>query len=80
MFKILGHPKRLELVRILLNYDSLSVNELVNKVNLPQASVSQHLSKLRYENIVDFDAYGTSSHYKLSNPNVKALFEFLDTL
>ncbi len=33
-----------------------------------------------YENIVDFEVYGTSSHYKLSNPDVKAILEFLDTL
>lgn len=80
MFKILGHPKRLELVRLLLDNDSLSVNELVNKVNIPQANVSQHLSKLRYEDIVDFDVQGTSSYYKLSNSDVKALLEFLETL
>ena len=75
----MGHSKRLKLVKLLLDNDSLSVNELLNKVNIPQANVSQYLSKLRYEDIVDFDVHSTSSHYNLSNPDVKALLEFLET-
>ena len=44
--KALGHPARVQLMRLLLARDSCYCGELVDELPLAQATVSQHLKVL----------------------------------
>ncbi|WP_395185392.1 helix-turn-helix transcriptional regulator [Bacillus cereus] len=47
MLKRLSHPIRVEIITILMQCSTLNVSELVNKLQIPQSTVSQHLSKMK---------------------------------
>ena len=76
MLKTLSHPIRVEIITILMKHNTLNVSELVNKLQLPQSTVSQHLSKMR-GNIVGCDRRGLEVYYHISNPIVPKIIEIL---
>ena len=61
IFKLLGHPIRLTIVKLLSDADHMTVGAIVDAVELPQPTVSQQLAKLKA---------GTNVKYSLSNPIV----------
>jgi len=52
MLKLLGHPHRL-MVLCELKMGEKSVSELANKVGVSQSPLSQHLARMRYEDVVE---------------------------
>ncbi|MFJ5746776.1 ArsR/SmtB family transcription factor [Bacillus cereus] len=76
MLKILSHPIRVEIITILMKHNTLNVSELVNKLQIPQSTVSQHLSKMR-GNIVGCDRRGLEVYYHINNPMVPKIIEIL---
>ena len=70
IFKLLGHPIRLTIVKLLSDADYMTVGAIVDAVELPQPTVSQQLAKLKAGNIVDAERAGTNVKYSLSNPIV----------
>lgn len=52
MLKLLGHPHRL-MVLCELKKGEKSVSELANKVGVSQSPLSQHLARMRYEDVVE---------------------------
>lgn len=77
MLKALAHPVRLEIVDVLLSKSGCNVSQLVEEINIPQSTVSQHLTKLRTTGIVRFDKLGQESYYRVENPKAKAIVEVL---
>lgn len=77
MLKALAHPVRLEIVNVLLTKGDCNVSQLVEEINIPQSTVSQHLTKLRTTGIVKFDKLGLESYYRVENQKAKALVEVL---
>ncbi|MHB1050609.1 MAG: ArsR/SmtB family transcription factor [Bacteroidota bacterium] len=67
--KTLSHAKRLEILNILRD-DELSVGDIVNKMKIPKANVSQHLAVLRKSGILETRRDGLSIYYNISNPKV----------
>ncbi|KIP23291.1 bacterial regulatory, arsR family protein [Bacillus thuringiensis serovar morrisoni] len=61
MLKTLSHPIRVEIITILMQHKTLNVSELVNKLQIPQSTVSQHLSKMKGK-IVGCDRRGVLLH------------------
>jgi DNA-binding transcriptional ArsR family regulator len=51
----------------------MSVSELGQHVNLTQSALSQHLAKLRAENLVATRRDGQSIHYRLASPVAEQL-------
>ncbi|MDA2480064.1 metalloregulator ArsR/SmtB family transcription factor [Bacillus cereus] len=76
MLKTLSHPIRVEIITILMQHNTLNVSELVNKLHIPQSTVSQHLSKMKGK-IVACDRRGSEMYYHISNPKVPQIIEIL---
>ena len=58
--KLLGQPHRL-MVLCELKKGEKSVSELANKVGVSQSPLSQHLARMRYEDVVETVAMGRPS-------------------
>lgn len=67
--KALAHPIRLDIIISLDNYE-MSVNTLVEVLEIPQAKLSKHLAILRCAQIVDVRADGRTHFYRLKNPEL----------
>jgi len=60
-----------------LSNGELNVTELMEKTGIAQTSMSQHLSKLKKEGIVDFRREHRILHYFITNPCVTKIIEIL---
>ena len=67
--KTLANPKRLEILNALQGGE-VSVGELVRKLRLPKANVSQHLAILRSRGVVSARRDGLSVYYRVANPKI----------
>lgn len=67
--KTLANPKRLEIINILRD-EELSVTDIVKKMNLAKANVSQHLSIMRKMGILETRRSGQTIYYKISSIKV----------
>ncbi|MBI5683353.1 MAG: winged helix-turn-helix transcriptional regulator [Deltaproteobacteria bacterium] len=67
--KTLANPKRLEILYA-LKEGELSVGELVERLAVTKANVSQHLSLLRQARVVTTRREGVNIYYKISNPKI----------
>ncbi len=76
LLKALAHPVRLRMVEGLLN-NECNVNKIVEKLKLPQSTVSQHLSILRSRGVVTCRKEGLKTCYKVVNPKVIKLVRIL---
>ncbi len=75
LFKVLGDPTRLALLRRLARGDA-SVGELVEAVGSPsQSRVSNHLACLRWCGLVTSEKNGRSVIYRLADPQVLLLLD-----
>lgn len=65
LYKILANPIRLEILDILKRGET-SVADLIKELKLRKANVSQHLSLLRYANLIEPRREGLTVYYKLT--------------
>ena len=63
---LLANDKRLLILCELLSADEMSVGDLADAVDLSQSALSQHLSKLRAEGLVETRRESQTIFYKLS--------------
>ena len=83
--KTLANPKRLEILNALQGGE-LSVAELVRRLRLPKANVSQHLAVLRSRGVVGARREGLNVYYRVANRKIiracnlmrEVLMEYLD--
>ncbi|ARJ25748.1 transcriptional regulator (plasmid) [Bacillus mycoides] len=78
MLKTLSHPIRIQIITILMQHNTLNVSELVNKLQIPQSTVSQHLSKMKGK-ILGYDRRGLEVYYYINNPKVPQIIEILSS-
>ncbi|MBG9984578.1 winged helix-turn-helix transcriptional regulator [Aerococcaceae bacterium DSM 111022] len=78
IFKLMGHPIRLSIIRLLKDEEFLNVGSIVDALELPQATVSQQLAKLKAGNIVTAQRDGTKVRYSLTNEHVVHIIETLN--
>ena len=67
--KTLGNPKRLEIIDALCKGE-LTVTELVERLRVPKANVSQHLAILRSKRLVATRREGLKIYYSIANPKI----------
>ena len=67
--RVLGHVDRIKIAEVLEAGDA-TVTEIQEKVELPQAIVSQHLARLRAHGIVSPTREGQNVVYSLVEPKV----------
>ncbi len=76
LLKALAHPVRLRMVEGLI-HNECNVNKIVEKLKLPQSTVSQHLSILRNRGVVQIRKEGLKTCYKVANPKVVSIVRIL---
>lgn len=67
--KSLAHPVRISILR-LLTPGERCVCELVSEIDIEQSNLSQHLSVLKKQGIIDSRKEGTKVFYRILHPSV----------
>ncbi len=76
ILKVMGHPIRLKIVAGLCTHEC-NVKHIWECLNLPQATVSQHLALLKNKGIIEGKRDGVEVHYSVVNPLAKKLIEVI---
>lgn len=79
IFKTLSHPQRLYLLCCLCDGES-TVGELGAACGAPQPVISQHLTRLRLEGIVESRRAGNHVHYSIADPHIPALIRSMERI
>ena len=72
ILKVLGHPIRLKIVAGLCT-NECNVKHIWECLNLPQATVSQHLALLKNKGIIEGKRDGVEVHYSVIHPMARKL-------
>lgn len=78
-FKALADSNRLRLLNLLKNGE-LCVCDLMAALEMPQSTVSRHLSYLKKEKLVSGRRCGKWMYYKLANPAEPILMQVMEIL
>ena len=78
--KALGHPARLEILRVLAARGTCVCGEVVQVMPLAQATVSQHLKVLKEAGLIRGRIDGKNSCYCLDRRGIADLRQALDEL
>lgn len=80
ILRVLGHSARLRIVRELIAKRPLNVSELQKLVDMPQSTVSQHLTKLRSFKVVSYERKGLEVYYAVNDKDVIGVIKVLGLL
>lgn len=72
-FKALADQKRLHILNLLCQQDSICVCDLSTLIDMPQSKLSYHLKILLDANIIIKETKGTWSYYKINNDEINQL-------
>lgn len=77
--KALAHSTRLRITEGLIKAEGkeLSVMDIVESLELPQATISQHLKILKAAGIIEGDRHGTKIIYRIKNDQVKEIAKII---
>ena len=79
ILKVLSHPIRLCIVKGLMQREGYNVSEMQSCLNIPQSTLSQHLSKLKDLSIIKGKRDGVEVHYYVINKDAINIVETLFT-
>ena len=74
--KVLGHPVRLKIVAGLMS-QSCNVKKIWECLELPQATVSQHLALLKNKGIIEGKRDGVEVFYQVTSVEARKIVESL---
>ena len=77
IFKALGHPVRLKIIGLLLK-DACNVNKIVEDMDIPQSTVSQHLATLKNSGILSSKRTGTKKCYGIVNKEALKILKLIE--
>jgi DNA-binding transcriptional ArsR family regulator len=75
ILKTVAHPMRLAIVELLTQTESLSVNEICEKINGEQSLVSHHLINMKLKGILQSSREGQYIHYSLKLKEINNLLD-----
>ena len=75
MFKMLGHPLRLQLVETLDVHGEKTVNELAEMCGQSQPTVSLYLNRLKTLGLLGSRRSGNQTHYFVAHPKLPTLLD-----
>jgi len=78
ILKTVAHPLRLAVVHMLKENDSLSVNEICEKLDSEQSLTSHHLQTMRLKGILSAKRSGRSMLYSLKQKDVSLIIKCLE--
>ena len=76
LLKALAHPTRLCIVKGLIEKES-NVTNIQECLDLPQSTVSQHLSKLKAAGIIKGKRKGLEISYQIINEDIRKIIKVL---
>lgn len=76
-FKALAHPIRLKIVCGLIKKEECNVSIMVEKLDLPQPTVSQHLTILKNAGVIQGFRNGTQICYKVTDETTRKIIAAL---
>ena len=79
-FRGLGDPIRLRILELLRSEGELSVDELVDRLALPQPQVSNHLACLRWCGFVEARRAGRTVYNRIADARVATMLELARSL
>lgn len=74
LFKVLGDPTRLRIVRLLLEKE-MCVSDIADAMDMGQSAISHQLRVLRQARLVTFRKEGKTAWYRLNDHHVVVLIE-----
>lgn len=76
ILKTIGHPVRIKIIETLLG-DQKSVSNIWGSLDLPQSTVSQHLSLLRIKGIVQHERCGSRVKYWVTDRKIEEIIKLI---
>jgi DNA-binding transcriptional ArsR family regulator len=73
--KVLAHPCRLKLAEILQREDEMPVHLIMNRLKLPQATISQHLNQMKRAGLVKANRRGKEVWYSILDPSALTILD-----
>lgn len=77
LLKAIAHPMRLCILNCLMGSEECNVKTLVQKMETPQSTISQHLSKLKNLGIIEGERHGVEIQYRIIDEEVIELIHLL---
>lgn len=77
--KVLGHPARIAILQYIIDQETCICNDLVEKLGLAQATISQHLKELKSIGIIQGSIDGKSVGYCIEEKVWKQFQEEFNT-
>jgi DNA-binding transcriptional ArsR family regulator len=78
-FNAIAEPKRREIIGLLADGGTLTVSEIVERLNMAQPAVSKHLGVLREVGLVSVHRQGQHRLYRLNPQELKAVHDWVKT-
>lgn len=78
LLKALGHPARIAIIEFLLEVDSAICGDIVNRLPLAQATISQHLKELRVSGLITGNVEGSAMRYRIDKKTMANVKEIVD--
>ncbi len=75
LFNILSNEIRIKIIYILIEFESLTVTELSDKLQVPQNTLSSHLKILYEGSYLNKEQKWRNIYYSIKEPKLKELFE-----
>jgi ArsR family transcriptional regulator, cadmium/lead-responsive transcriptional repressor len=79
-FRGLGDSSRLRILELLRDEGELSVGQLVERLELPQPKVSNHLACLRWCGFIEARREGRTVYNRIADPRVEAMLDLAHAL
>ncbi|WP_242319928.1 metalloregulator ArsR/SmtB family transcription factor [Bacillus cereus group sp. BfR-BA-01349] len=76
LLKVMAHPVRLQIVSELAKSKTLNVTQLTDILDIPQSTVSQHLSKTRGK-ALKAERKGLEMYYHIENSKADKIIQIL---
>ncbi|WP_449411759.1 ArsR/SmtB family transcription factor [Methylobacterium komagatae] len=73
LLRLLGNEHRLMIGCLLIFHGELSAGQLAKKLNLRQSALSQHLSRMRHDDVLTFRRDARMIYYRIKCQNMAKL-------
>jgi ArsR family transcriptional regulator, virulence genes transcriptional regulator len=77
LLRAVGNEHRLIVLCLLIEQGEMTVGALLERVPLSQSALSQHLARMREEELVAFRREAQTLYYRIANPDVARLIATL---
>src|SRR5699024_6718127 len=80
LLKAVGNSHRMLVLCLLMEFGELTVTQMLDQIDLSQSALSQHLARMRDEQLVTYRRESQTLYYRISDPNVRQLIATLKAI